>query len=375
MKNLIYKAGRALAALALIAAMTAPAMTAAAAEPKTAEQTYDEIADTLKANSFDYKKAVEVYEQAVKDEAKAVTEYDRLMAGRPSSSNMIEISRQRDSARAEKRRQEYRRMTAEADLLKMAHSARMAYINLLAAEETIGLQDAYKQAADVSRAVLDTKFKLGMISTDSYLKQKLDLETAQIARETQVKNFELIKIKLSLALGYEAETVIKTGPLPEPEELIEGIDFEKDKTVAKKNSLPLFNAEANMANLRESRDTSFLMLSFLSVREQTVINDQVAAAEARYKEAASAFELDFETYKNAVLTRQISYETAITREKLAESSWQAAQRNYERGALSRLDYLNATAARRQAASNVYQARLDLIAAAENYGMFVSGMKV
>lgn len=234
--------------------------------------------------------------------------------------------------------------------------AQSAYIGVITSNNGIATIDRNLAALDRNLAVLETQNKIGMasdISVKNLQQTKLDV-TAQ--RETLALMRENAQRQLALLLGEAADTEVHPNNTPAVSyQDLHTMDYEKDIAEARKNSYAIWskqNAVEEASNDYEDAVTSS--------------TDAYDAAKIELEATKDNFTDAFYQLYEDVKDKERLLEAAQTAYKNQQTNYKVTELQYQRGMISKLDYLAAGDTLANSKDDVQTAELNLFTAFSAY---------
>lgn len=337
---------------------------------------YDEIADLVHEYNPDISKAWNTYMSSKEDYAGIVTELESqyrtvkdtadgyISAGQLMGSQLlISTGRQltkgyqgviqgmRDTVNewdTNKRNTSMLRR-AERQVTAGTQSAMIGYETIrqnIATLET--MVKLYEQQADM----MNRMAALGMATGTDLASANNSLLTARVQLASLSDQQESVRRTLCMLLGYDPDSYPEICPIPEFDMIrLEGMDLEQDTVKAIGNNQTLI-----------AQRTS----------EKGNTNDQIAARSRMIDEGDQKLTIEMRRLYQEVQDKKAAYEAAQTGFAAAQLSRDAAERQYQLGLLSQVQYIGTQISYYQKKAEKESANLNLLQAMENYDWGVLG---
>ncbi len=337
---------------------------------------YDEIADLVHEYNPDISKAWNTYMSSKEDYAGIVTELESqyrtvkdtadgyISAGQLMGSQLlISTGRQltkgyqgviqgmRDTVNewdTNKRNTSMLRR-AERQVTAGTQSAMIGYETIrqnIATLET--MVKLYEQKADM----MNRMAALGMATGTDLASANNSLLTARVQLASLSDQQESVRRTLCMLLGYDPDSYPEICPIPEFDMIrLEGMDLEQDTVKAIGNNQTLI-----------AQRTS----------EKGNTNDQIAARSRMIDEGDQKLTIEMQRLYQEVQDKKAAYEAAQTGFAAAQLSRDAAERQYQLGLLSQVQYIGTQISYYQKKAEKESANLNLLQAMENYDWGVLG---
>lgn len=219
-------------------------------------------------------------------------------------------------------------------------------------------QKLERQLASLDRNldVMETQLSLGLVSQyqlDTVRNQRDNLALGITNLQTQCNN---LASSLALMCGYDAGTLVMPSAFAAvTEKDLKAMSYEADLEEALKNSFSIWQKRNTLRQAQNVYDDSYdsSVYAVQSARE---------ALAAEQESVESAFASTFQSVQDSRGTLQ----AAQTAEQQAELDFKTSRLQYERGMLSRLDYLQAQDTLENAKLDVQTAELGLVSAFNQY---------
>lgn len=337
---------------------------------------YDEIADLVHEYNPDISKAWNTYMSSKEDYAGIVTELESqyrtvkdtadgyISAGQLMGSQLlISTGRQltkgyqgviqgmRDTVNewdTNKRNTSMLRR-AERQVTAGTQSAMIGYETIrqnIATLET--MVKLYEQQTDM----MNRMAALGMATGTDLASANNSLLTARVQLASLSDQQESVRRTLCMLLGYDPDSYPEICPIPEFDMIrLEGMDLEQDTVKAIGNNQTLI-----------AQRTS----------EKGNTNDQIAARSRMIDEGDQKLTIEMQRLYQEVQDKKAAYEAAQTGFAAAQLSRDAAERQYQLGLLSQVQYIGTQISYYQKKAEKESANLNLLQAMENYDWGVLG---
>ncbi len=337
---------------------------------------YDEIADLVHEYNPDISKAWNTYMSSKEDYAGIVTELESqyrtvkdtadgyISAGQLMGSQLlISTGRQltkgyqgviqgmRDTVNewdTNKRNTSMLRR-AERQVTAGTQSAMIGYETIrqnIATLET--MVKLYEQQADM----MNRMAALGMATGTDLASANNSLLTARVQLASLSDQQESVRRTLCMLLGYDPDSYPEICPIPEFDMIrLEGMDLEQDTVKAIGNNQTLI-----------AQRTS----------EKGNTNDQIVARSRMIDEGDQKLTIEMQRLYQEVQDKKAAYEAAQTGFAAAQLSRDAAERQYQLGLLSQVQYIGTQISYYQKKAEKESANLNLLQAMENYDWGVLG---
>ncbi len=226
-------------------------------------------------------------------------------------------------------------------------------------------QKLERQLASLDRSldVMETQLSLGLVSQyqmDTVRNQRDNLALGITNLQTQCNN---LASSLALMCGYDAGTLVMPSAFAAvTEKDLKAMSYEADLEEALKNSFSIWQKRNTLRQAQNVYDDSYdsSVYAVQSARE---------ALAAEQESVESAFASTFQSVQDSRGTLQ----AAQTAEQQAELDFKTSRLQYERGMLSRLDYLQAQDTLENAKLAVEMAQLNLTSAYNQYDWAKQGV--
>ena len=241
-----------------------------------------------------------------------------------------------------------------ADQLTMAAQTLLISIQNLQYSQ----QKLERQLASLDRSldVMETQLSLGLVSQyqmDTVRNQRDNLALGITNLQTQCNN---LASSLALMCGYDAGTLVMPAAFAAvTEKDLKAMSYEADLEETLKNSFSIWQKRNTLRQAQNVYDDSYdsSVYAVQSAREALAIEQESVEA---------AFASMFQSVQDCRGTLQ----AAQAAEQQAELDFETSQLQYERGMLSRLDYLQAQDTLENAKLDVQTAELGLVSAFNQY---------
>lgn len=234
--------------------------------------------------------------------------------------------------------------------------AQSAYIGIITSNNGIETIDRSLAALDRNLAVLETQNKIGMASDLSVENLRQTKRDVSAQRETLSLMRETAQRQLALLLGEAADTEVHPSNTPSVSyQDLHTIDYEKDIAEARKNSYAIWSKQVAVEDA--SNDYEDAVTSSLDAYDAAKI-----ALEATKDNVTDTF---YQLYKD-VKDKEHLLETAQTAYKTKQDNYKITELQYQRGMVSKLDYLSAGDTLADAKDSVQTAELNLFTAFSAY---------
>lgn len=337
---------------------------------------YDEIADLVHEYNPDISKAWNTYMSSKEDYAGIVTELESqyrtvkdtadgyISAGQLMGSQLL-ISTGRQLTRGYQgviqgmrdtvnewdtnKRNTSMLRRAERQVTAGTQSAMIGYETIrqnIATLET--MVKLYEQQADM----MNRMAALGMATGTDLASANNSLLTARVQLASLSDQQESVRRTLCMLLGYDPDSYPEICPIPEFDMIrLEGMDLEQDTVKAIGNNQTLI-----------AQRTS----------EKGNTNDQIAARSRMIDEGDQKLTIEMQRLYQEVQDKKAAYEAAQTGFAAAQLSRDAAERQYQLGLLSQVQYIGTQISYYQKKAEKESANLNLLQAMENYDWGVLG---
>lgn len=337
---------------------------------------YDEIADLVHEYNPDISKAWNTYMSSKEDYAGIVTELESqyrtvkdtadgyISAGQLMGSQLL-ISTGRQLTRGYQgviqgmrdtvnewdtnKRNTSMLRRAERQVTAGTQSAMIGYETIrqnIATLET--MVKLYEQQADM----MNRMAALGMATGTDLASANNSLLTARVQLASLSDQQESVRRTLCMLLGYDPDSYPEICPIPEFDMIrLEGMDLEQDTIKAIGNNQTLI-----------AQRTS----------EKGNTNDQIAARSRMIDEGDQKLTIEMQRLYQEVQDKKAAYEAAQTGFAAAQLSRDAAERQYQLGLLSQVQYIGTQISYYQKKAEKESANLNLLQAMENYDWGVLG---
>lgn len=239
---------------------------------------------------------------------------------------------------------------------QLVMGAQSAYIGVITSNNGIATLDRNLAALDRNLAVLETQNKIGMASDIAVENLRQSKRSVDAQRETLLLMRENAQRQLALLLGEAADVEVHPTTTPSVSyQDLHTIDYEKDIVEARKNSYAIWakqDAVEDASNDYEDAVTSSL--------------DAYDAAKIDLEATKDSFTDTFYQLYQDVKDKERLLETAQTAYKNQQANYKVTELQYQRGMVSKLDYLTAGDTLAEAQDNVQTAELNLFTAFNTY---------
>ncbi len=206
----------------------------------------------------------------------------------------------------------------------------------------------YEQQADM----MNRMAALGMATGTDLASANNSLLTARVQLASLSDQQESVRRTLCMLLGYDPDSYPEICPIPEFDMIrLEGMDLEQDTVKAIGNNQTLI-----------AQRTS----------EKGNTNDQIAARSRMIDEGDQKLTIEMQRLYQEVQDKKAAYEAAQTGFAAAQLSRDAAERQYQLGLLSQVQYIGTQISYYQKKAEKESANLNLLQAMENYDWGVLG---
>lgn len=337
---------------------------------------YEEIADLVHEYNPDISKAWETYMDTRDDYANMVTELESqyrtvkqtadgyISAGKLMGSPMlVSTGRQLDKTYqgavqgmrdvvnewGTNRQATSALRRAERQVTAGAQSAMIGYEtirqNIATLETMVAL---YEQQAEMA----GRQAALGMATDNNLAGVNASLLGARAQLASLKDQEESVRRTLCMLLGYDPDSGPEICPIPEfDQSRLDGMDLEKDTVKAIGNNYTLISQRT-------------------SAKGNT--NDQTAARLRLIEEGDEKLTIEMQRLYQEVQDKKAAYEAAKTGLEAAELNRAAAERQYQLGLLSQVQYIGTQISYYQKKGEKESANLSLLQAVENYDWGVLG---
>ena len=209
--------------------------------------------------------------------------------------------------------------------------AQTAYAGIITIREGIETLDRSLAALDRNIAVVEKQVEIGMASQLTLENLEQTRRTAAAQRETLVKQQTATENQLSLLCGNTANTTVKPTTLPTvTDRQLADMNYEKDLEAALDNSYTIWSARDEMR--KASNDYEDNVTSTKDAYEAAKLN--LEYAEESVTNSFRQLYLDVQDKKRLLDEAQAAYDTE-------KKNFDVDALRYERGMISKNDYLTA----------------------------------
>lgn len=209
--------------------------------------------------------------------------------------------------------------------------AQTAYAGIITIREGIETLDRSLAALDRNIAVVEKQVEIGMASQLTLENLEQTRRTAAAQRETLVKQQTATENQLSLLCGNTANTTVKPTTLPTvTDRQLADMNYEKDLEAALDNSYTIWSARDEMR--KASNDYEDNVTSTKDAYEATKLN--LEYAEESVTNSFRQLYLDVQDKKRLLDEAQAAYD-------MEKKNFDVDALRYERGMISKNDYLTA----------------------------------
>lgn len=209
--------------------------------------------------------------------------------------------------------------------------AQTAYAGIITIREGIETLDRSLAALDRNIAVVEKQVEIGMASQLTLENLEQTRRTAAAQRETLVKQQTATENQLSLLCGNTANTTVKPTTLPTvTDRQLADMNYEKDLEAALDNSYTIWSARDEMR--KASNDYEDNVTSTVDAYEAAKLN--LEYAEESVTNSFRQLYLDVQDKKRLLDEAQAAYDTE-------KKNFDVDALRYERGMISKNDYLTA----------------------------------
>lgn len=209
--------------------------------------------------------------------------------------------------------------------------AQTAYAGIITIREGIETLDRNLAALDRNIAVVEKQVEIGMASQLTLENLKQTRRTAAAQRETLVKQQTATENQLSLLCGNTANTTVKPTTLPTvTDRQLADMNYEKDLEAALDNSYTIWSARDEMR--KASNDYEDNVTSTVDAYEAAKLN--LEYAEESVTNSFRQLYLDVQDKKRLLDEAQAAYD-------MEKKNFDVDALRYERGMISKNDYLTA----------------------------------
>ena len=241
--------------------------------------------------------------------------------------------------------------SAEAALVSTAQSNMIAYY-----KNQVQLQvDQAKQSLlqETYQAVVN-KQNVGMATVIDVLTAQENLKNVEQALLTDASSIENVRQKLQVMLGWRFDDNPQIGALPSVDmNMIAVMNPTEDKAAAVENNYTLKINKRKRENAK-SADTIETLDKTIRENEQNI----GASLSSSYQ---------------SVLAAKTAYDLAAAQAQLEQQNFQAVERKYSAGTVSRMDYQAQKNTTETAQLNVQITEMSLLQAVQNYQWAVNGL--
>gem|GEM_PF-204428 len=239
---------------------------------------------------------------------------------------------------------------------QLVMGAQSAYIGVITSNNGIATLDRSLAALDRNLAVLETQNKIGMASDIAVENLRQSKLSVNAQRETLLLMRENAQRQLALLLGEAADVEVHPTTTPSVSyQDLHTMDYEKDIAEARKNSYAIWakqDAVEDAANDYEDAVTSSV--------------DAYDAAKIDLEATKDSFTDTFYQLYQDVKDKERLLETAQVAYKNQQDNYKVTELQYQRGMISKLDYLTAGDTLAEAKDSVQTAELNLFTAFSAY---------
>ena len=234
--------------------------------------------------------------------------------------------------------------------------AQTAYAGIITIREGIETLDRNLAALDRNIAVVEKQVEIGMASQLTLENLEQTRRTAAAQRETLVKQQTATENQLSLLCGNTANTTVKPTTLPTvTDRQLADMNYEKDLEAALDNSYTIWSARDEMR--KASNDYEDNVTSTVDAYEAAKLN--LEYAEESVTNSFRQLYLDVQDKKRLLDEAQAAYD-------MEKKNFDVDALRYERGMISKNDYLTAQDDLAAQEDAVRTAEHDLFAAYNTY---------
>lgn len=209
--------------------------------------------------------------------------------------------------------------------------AQTAYAGIITIREGIETLDRNLAALDRNIAVVEKQVEIGMASQLTLENLEQTRRTAAAQRETLVKQQTATENQLSLLCGNTANTTVKPTTLPTvTDRQLADMNYEKDLEAALDNSYTIWSARDEMR--KASNDYEDNVTSTVDAYEAAKLN--LEYAEESVTNSFRQLYLDVQDKKRLLDEAQAAYD-------MEKKNFDVDALRYERGMISKNDYLTA----------------------------------
>ena len=218
-------------------------------------------------------------------------------------------------------------------------------------------------ALDRNIAVMEVQLEIGMIS-------QLQLDTVRNQRENLAQSIQTLDSQcedlgcsLALLCGYDADTVVVPSSFaPVGTSDLREMDYEDDLATALKNSFSICQSRNTLRQAQNAYDEDIASTEY-------AVQSAQQALEAEQDNVRASFDTLYKTVQDSILAR----DAAETAEEQAELDFYTSTVEYNRGMISRLEYLQAQDTLEDAKLDVDTAQLSLRMAYIQYEWALEGV--
>ena len=216
-------------------------------------------------------------------------------------------------------------------------------------------QDLQRQltATDRQVAEMQKRYDLGQISEIQLLQVKNGRAQLASGIETLKFNVKGLKGDLAVLLGYEPGVQVSLSPLPAPAAGSRNLDADLKEAI--KNSYTLFSKQDAMRTASNDYE-----------RDVTSTVHNYNAAKINYQAAEQQLKQSFTKLYDAVGEKQRLYELAKDNEAVQARLYETASTKYQRGMISKNEYLTAKEDYAKTQNATQTAQIDLFTAINQY---------
>ncbi len=234
--------------------------------------------------------------------------------------------------------------------------AQTAYAGIITIREGIETLDRSLAALDRNIAVVEKQVEIGMASQLTLENLEQTRRTAAAQRETLVKQQTATENQLSLLCGNTANTTVKPTTLPTvTDRQLADMNYEKDLEAALDNSYTIWSARDEMR--KASNDYEDNVTSTVDAYEAAKLN--LEYAEESVTNSFRQLYLDVQDKKRLLDEAQAAYD-------MEKKNFDVDALRYERGMISKNDYLTAQDDLAAQEDAVWTAEHDLFTAYNTY---------
>lgn len=238
---------------------------------------------------------------------------------------------------------------AERQVTAGTQSAMIGYETI---RQNIATLETMVQLYEKQVDMMNRMAALGMATGTDLAGANTSLITARSQLASLSSQQESVRRTLCMLLGYDPDSYPEICPIPEFDmSRLEGMDLEQDTVKAIGNNQTLIAQRT-------------------SAKGNT--NDQVAARSRMIEEGDQKLTIEMQRLYQEVQDKRAAYEAAQTGLAAAELSREAAERQYQLGLLSEVQYVGTQIAYHQKKAAKESANLELLQAMENYDWGVLG---